>query len=233
LILSCWGEGWSRSWRVTGCEITENLLRLHCVKQMGRADCVVELRRGQLNNDAAASRTQFTAKIATLIEANLTAIQVEQVITQRDDYRHLSGIYTRLILKERHATIAAIAIGQYESQTHIDATLSAGMIWLNELRSRGRRVNQLMIFLPRNCAITIACRLVYIRLQGANIRLYEIDEEQKTILPLAAFDQADLTDKLKRAAQRADWSQDQPASTQAKEFLEEVKQLAPGAIDEH
>ena len=233
LILSCWGAGWSRSWRVTGGEIAANFIHLHCTKQMGRTACVVELRRGQRSVDAAASRSQFSARIGAVIEANLPKITVERVITQRDDYRHLSGIHTRLMLNERHTTIAGIAIGANESQTHIDTTLSAGIIWLNELRDRGTRVNQLMIFLPHGCAFTIACRLVYARLQGVDIRLYEIDEERQAVSPLAAFDQADLTVKLQRAAQRADWSQEQNSSPQLKTVLEEVKQLAPGVIDEH
>jgi hypothetical protein len=232
LIFSCWGEGWSRSWRVIGCETGESLLRLHCTKQMGRLACVVELRRGVLTGDIAATRAKFTEKMAVLIESNLPGITVERVTLRRDDYRHLSGVHTRLILKERQTTIAAVAIGQNESPTHIDATLSAGIIWLNELLNRGRRVNQLMIFLPLNCALPIACRLVYIHLEGMVIRLYEIDEEQRRITPIAPFDQADLADKLQQASRRADWSQKQNDSLILKERLAQVKKLAPDDIEE-
>jgi len=233
LILSCWGEDWSRSWRVTGCETGENILRLHCTKQMGRRTCIVEWQRGQMAGDISANRAQFTEKIAAMIEANLSGVMVERGTTQRDDYRHLTGVHTRLILKERNATIAGIAIGQHESPAHIEATLSAGIIWLHELRDRGARIKQLLIFLPKSGALTIACRLVYIRLEGVQIKLYEIDEEERSLMPLEPFDQADLADKLQRAAHRADWSLGQNESPAVKNLLAEVKQLAPDAIDEY
>src|SRR5262249_55134983 len=150
---------------------------------------------------------------------NLPGITVERLTLRRDDYRHLSGVHTRLILKERQATIAAVAIGQIELPAHIDATLSAGIIWLNELRNRGRRVNQLMIFLPSGCALPIACRLVYVHLEGVTIRLYEIDEEQRRLTPVVPFDQADLADKLQQASRRADWSQHLNKSLILKERL--------------
>ena len=233
LIFSCWGEGWSRSWRVIGCETREHLLRLHCTKQMGRFASVVELRRGAMTGDIAATRARLTEKLAALIEANLPGITVESVTLRRDDYRHLSGVHTRLLLKERQVAIAAVAIGQNELLAHIDATLSAGIIWLNELRNRGRRVNQLMIFLPAKCALPIASRLVYLHLEGVTIRLYEIEEDQQRITPLAPFDQADLADKLQQASRHADWSRKLNKSLGLKERLAQVKELAPDDIEEN
>src|SRR5947209_6710537 len=48
LVLSCWGEGWSRAWRVLRATITPQVLHLECARQMGRVTCALELRRGEV-----------------------------------------------------------------------------------------------------------------------------------------------------------------------------------------
>src|SRR5690349_6617979 len=70
LILSCWGEGWSRSWRVLRLESSAQRLRVECAKQMGRVTCTLDLRRGDASPDANASREALPARLAALIESN-------------------------------------------------------------------------------------------------------------------------------------------------------------------
>src|SRR5262249_14192607 len=79
---------------------------------------------------------------------------------------------------------------------------------------------------------TIACRLVYICLQGIQINLFEIDEEKNEISSLAAFDQADLSDSLQKASRQAQWSQEKAYSAKLAEMLNYVQSLASGSIDE-
>jgi hypothetical protein len=231
LVFSCWGEGWSRSWRIVACETAGESLRLHCTKQMGRMQVVLMLTRGQAHNNTAQSRAEFVDKIALLIEANLVRFQVEQVICARDDARHLSKVRTRLIIKERGTTIAAVAVGEVESQDDIDATLGEGLIWLEELRGRGRKVGRLALFVPCGKASTISCRLTCITIAGATISLYEIDEAAKSIKPVVAFDQADLSDNLKRASQRAEWAKPDAHSPETALLIDKVKQLVPEALE--
>ena len=231
LVLSCWNEAWSHSWRVVGCEALDQSLRLFCTKQMGRVQCVLVLRRGQAKENAAESRAEFLNKIATLIEANLADFQVEQAVLARHDSRHLSGVHTRLIIKERGNTIAAVAAGEGETQDYIDASLSEALIWLEELRGRGRKVNRLALFVPSGKASTIACRLTCVKMAGVKISLYEVDEALKNIRPVAAFDQADLSDKLKRASHRAEWSKPGAPSCETVGLLNRAKQLAPHALE--
>src|SRR5581483_12208428 len=67
LVLSCWGEGWSRSWRVLRAGISPHALRLECARQMGRVRSTLELRRGAEEADSQSSRTEFPAKLAAMI----------------------------------------------------------------------------------------------------------------------------------------------------------------------
>jgi hypothetical protein len=231
LVLACWGEGWSRSWRVVACEWRGENLHLHCTNQVRGAQAVLLLQREPRKACRTATRAEFAEKIAWLIEANLTGCRVEQVIQKRDDARHLSGIRTRLILKERGSTIAGIALSERESQHHIDATLGEGLLWLEELRGRGRKVRHLALFVPCGMASTIACRLTCLRLSGATIGLYEMDESAKCIKPVEAYAQADLSDKLQSAARRADWAKADKASAETLSLIDRVRQLAPVALE--
>jgi hypothetical protein len=231
LVISCWNEEWSRSWRVVSCQMLGESLRLYCTKQMGRVGCVLTLRRGQAKDEVAQSRAGFFNKITSLIEANLAGFQVEQAILARDDRRYFSGIYTRLIIKEGGNTIAGVAVSEGEAQDSIDASLGQVLIWLEELRSRGRTVNRLALFVPSGKASTIACRLTWVQVDGAKISLYEVDEAQKEIKPVAAFAQADLSDNLKRASRRAQWSKPDALSYETVGVIDRAKQLAPEALE--
>ncbi|HEX8186699.1 MAG TPA: hypothetical protein VF747_18170 [Blastocatellia bacterium] len=233
LILSCWGEEWSRSWRVIDCEATAGRLRLQCAKQMGRASCVVELRRGAIETAAPDARLGFASKLAGLIESHFAGLRVERAVAARDDRRHISSAYTRLIIKERGGTVAGIAVSECESQSSIDSALGAGIIWLDSLRRKNASINRLMIFAPRDRAATIAARLTAVRAAGVNISLYEVDESESAIDPVAAYDQGDLSDRLRRAAMRARWPNERALSPEITSLIESVRRLAPGLIESH
>jgi hypothetical protein len=231
LVLSCWGEGWSRCWRVVACEWQEANLQLHCSKQNGTAPAILLLQRRPLEVGHSETRAGFAAQLPALIEANLPGVQVEGLVQKRDDSRHLSGIRARLILRERGNPIAALAVSSSESAPVIDGTLGEALIWLAELRRRGRKVSRLALFVPRGKADTIACRLTCLQPAEATISLYEVDEAAKIIKPLAAFDQADLADHLRRAARQARWAKAEALSVASASLIARAKQLAPGALE--
>lgn len=227
LILSCWGGAWSRSWRVTGYEHDKQNLTLQCSKQTGRVICQVELRRGEATDKVSRSRDEFAAKIADLIEANLRGIKVESAVTSRDDYRHFTGVHTRLVLKHRNQIIAGIAVGSHEFQSDIDSALGAGIVWLDALQ-KNRSIRRLMIFAPRKKTATLATRLTAVRLGGADISLYEVDEKENEIAPVAPFDQGDLEDRFRR--RRVLWPCQKMDET-AKSLLDSITRLAPDQIE--
>jgi hypothetical protein len=232
LILSCWGDGWSRSWRVIGGQATSGSLRLDCTKRMGMTRCVVELRRGaEATESTALSRTEYAARLGKIIESNLPDFRVERAIIARDDRRCLSGVYVRLTLKAHGKTIAGIGVGDCEPQPAVDAALAAGIIWLEELRRKHRRVDRLALFVPRGRAATIATRLTAVQLQAASVSLYEVDEASGATGPIAAFDQGDLSDAMRRMARRALWPRDHTLDPEVYTLVDSVVQLAPDVIE--
>ncbi|HJQ22554.1 MAG TPA: hypothetical protein VKA60_01475 [Blastocatellia bacterium] len=230
LVLSCWGEGWSRSWRVLRASISPHALRLECARQMGRVRCTLELRRGAGEADRESARNEFPAKLAAMIEANFAALKVERAVTGRDDRHHFTGIHARLLLKEQGRPVAAIGVCSQESQHEVDAVLGAGLVWLDDLRRRGAAVNRLLLFAPRGRSDTIAARLTAIRVPGASVTLCEVDESESAIQTVAPFDQGDLSDRLRRAARRAEWPHERQLPLDTKMMADAIQRLAPELI---
>ncbi|HST22881.1 MAG TPA: hypothetical protein VLR90_17280 [Blastocatellia bacterium] len=231
LILYCRGDGWSRSWRILRCEITPERFTLECKKQMGRTLCTVQLRRGEATAETAQSRSEFAHKLATMIEANFSGLSVERAVSKRNDRSHLSGVHARLTIKDRGHIIAGIGVNTHESQSNIDTTLGAGIIWFDALRRKQAAINRLMIFVPRGCATTIATRLTAVRVAGASISLYEVDETNATINAVAPFDQGDLSDRLRKASLRAAWPRARELPAEVAALAREVHGIAPNLIE--
>ena len=230
LILNCWGDGWSRSWRIISCEQSPERLTLECAKQMGLQRCALTLTRGAGVKEARAARKEFAGKLAAMIEANLSGLRVEQAVNARNDRRHLSGVHARLIIRDRNKRFAGVGVSDSELQPGIDAALGAGLIWLDELRRRSGSVDGLMIFAPR--CDTIAIRLTAISGAG-KVSLFRIDETKNTIDPVSPFDQGDLNDRFRKAARRAHWPRPGMLPPDSAMLVESVRRLAPDHIEAH
>ncbi|MEK6299597.1 MAG: hypothetical protein AABO41_02655 [Acidobacteriota bacterium] len=230
LILSCWGDGWSRSWRVISSEISPERITLECAKQMGLKRCALTLTRGAGVRQAAQARKEFARTLAAMIEANLPGLRVERAVTARNDRRHLSGVHARLVIRDRGKRFAGIGVGEAELQPAVDAALAAGLIWVEELRRRSGAVDGLMIFAPR--CDTIAIRLTAIE-PSTPVSLFRINETKGEIDPVSPFDQGELNDRFRKAARRAHWPRPGMLPPDCAMLVESVRRLAPDHIEIH
>jgi hypothetical protein len=226
LILSCWGDGWARSWRVVSCEVSLERLSLECAKQMGVKRCVLTLSRGVGVRRAAQARKDFARKLTAMIEANVPGVRVERAVAARNDRRHLSGVHVRLVVREGRKRWAGIGVSDSELQTSVDAALAAGLTWLDELRRRSGSVEGLMIFAPR--CDTIATRLTGIATKAV---LFRTDEYTGVIEPATPFDQGDLNDRFRKAARRAHWPRPGMLPPDCAMLVDSVRRLAPDHIE--
>src|SRR6185503_12125550 len=231
LIISCWGEAWSRSWRVVDCTVKGDSLLLQCTRKMGLTRCLLELRRGPPDEAAVLSRAEYGSKLASMIEWNLSDLRVEHSVIARDDRRHLSGVYVRMILKQQKKTIAGIGVGDGELQDNVDAVLGAGIAWLEELRRKHKSVNRLMIFAPNGRAAVIATRMTVVQPRDAVVSLYQVDEDAGSVEALAGYDQGDLEIAMRRASKRAVWPRDHGLPSGIYTRVDSIVRIAPQMID--
>jgi hypothetical protein len=237
LIFSCWTDEWSKVWRLTEGEVNQDSLRLRCMKQMGRAVCLLELRRGPAPVELEKSRDEFAKEFAPLLESNLGGIRVVHSAAARDDRRHLSGTHVRLVLKDTASgqaeVIAGIATAASESQPVIDGTLGAGIAWFDALRRSQPAAARLMIFVPAGRATTVSTRVTMLGTTVPSISVYEVSDQDRTITPVTPFDQGDLADNLRRVAERAIWPREKSFSPAVADLVDQVLGLAPELIDAH
>ena len=233
LILSCWDEGWSRSWRVVSGQFAAKGLTLDCTRRIGIDRCLLHLDRGPAQ-PAPLRPNANGAWIRSLVESNLAGVRVERVELSRDDRRKLSGQYSRLILRTAAArngqAEAAIVATEDKDQAVIDGALAAGLIWADALRMSGQVINRLSLFLPRGRASATASRLTAITGQTLAVRLYEIDETERSIELLSPYDQGDLADNLKKAADGLVWPEDMPSTPETDRIVSSVVAIAPEFI---
>lgn len=230
LILSCWGDGWSRSWRVVSSEISPERITLECAKQMGLKRCALTLTRGAGVRQAAQARKEFARTLAAMIEANLPGVRVERAVSARNDRRHLSGVHARLVIRDRGRRFAGLGVSEAELQPGVDAALAAGLIWVEELRRRSGDVDGLMIFAPR--CDTIAIRLTALA-ASTPVLLFRTNERKGEIQPVSPFDQGDLNDSFRKAARRAHWPRPGMLPPDCAMLVESVRRLAPDHIEIH
>jgi hypothetical protein len=234
LILSCWDEGWSKSWRVVSGEIASSGLTLACTRKMGMDSCRVQLQRG---TDMARCHPppDFGSAVRSLIESNLPGLRVVRVERARDDRRRLSGSYVRLTIKDRdceHGSVTAgILVSGDKDQSVVDGALAAGLVWADVLSKRDTAVGRLLVFVPCGRATTMANRLTLMRRTEIAVQLYEIDEQGQTVSAVSPFDQGDLSDHLKKVAGRVTWPEDVPANAEVERLVSSVVGIAPEFIE--
>lgn len=231
LIFSCWTDEWSRSWRVVSYEQGPDRLRLECTKQMRTASSCLDLRRGTSLIEIAQSRNELAAALGEIIEENLEGLKVEKAIAARDDREHLSGVHARLVIRSGRETIAGIGTADAEPQSHVDSTLGAGLVWLDRLRRSGRRVDRLMIFMPRERSTTVSTRATALAADRLRVSLYEFDEVARGLRAQAPYDQGDLADRLRKASLRAVWPRYGDASPEATELISSLVGFDPDSIE--
>jgi hypothetical protein len=237
LILSCWGEGWSKSWRIVSGKEGGAGLILDCTRRMGLERSTLELRRGETSGVQPKSRRDYCKRLAALAESSLVGIVVKHAVVARNDRRNMSGSYARLIMtdvgKGGRSVIAGIGAASSEHQTTIDRLLGAGLIWAERLRSTGQIVDALYIFVPSGRVLTLATRLTAIKQDNLKISLYEVYERQGSISAVEPFDQGDLAENFGKTARKAIWPDRDGSPTSVRALVDSISAIAPDYFESH
>jgi len=237
VIFSCWGEGWSKSWRIVGCKVTTGGLALECTRQMGLARPTLELRRGTGGDGEKPSRQDYCKKLAVWVESALSGIRVKHAVVARDDQKNISGSYARLVMIDGNrggkAVIAGIGASPAEHQAVIDRLLGAGIAWAEQLGRVGERVEALYLFVPAGRALTLLTRLTSIKQDKLKVLLYEVDERSGSVSLVEPFDQGDLAENFGKAARRAIWPDKNSLGPPIQALVDSIVRIAPDFIESH
>jgi len=205
LIFAFWDEDSAQSWRVMSYQLKSTCLRLQVARQLGQVREIFEIKPIDAKDEEISllpgkeRRRQFQGAICALIESAFPGARIDRATTYRDDWRQLSGVYTRVIIEWRGRKVVGIGVNSGETQDCVDAVLGAGIVWFDRASAGlgDRLLNKLLLFVPNEKATLIAERLTAINYR-AEIVLYEYDDEIKNLTEVRPFDQGDLALTLLR-----------------------------------
>jgi hypothetical protein len=231
LLLGCWTEKGTRSWKVFSWEWTGEKLVFEASRRMGAERPVIEL-----VPRASATAIALTVKVARrarcealaqLVSANQIAAKVERVSLSPGARRGQPGRYGRILLRLKHERIAVTGLVTAGRPSDADAFLAAALLWFKRTSERARApyIQQLWLIVESDLVKPVLQRVALLRpsLRDA-ITVYEVDQQ---LTELTHFDVPTREELWKRRFRRFP-----PAlPTELSHAAARIKSIVPNAID--
>jgi hypothetical protein len=169
LILSCWTERGTRSWRVRGWSWWGEKLLLEASRRVGAERAVIEI-----IPRASASSIAATVKAARLVRCEQLAqlacmlrpgSKVERSSLSPGIRRGQPGKYARIILRQKHQRIAVTGSVASSKASEADAYLAAALLWFIRASERSRLpyVQQLWLIIENEVIKPLTTRIALLR----------------------------------------------------------------------
>jgi hypothetical protein len=231
LILSCWTEKGSLSWKIFAWEWTGEKLFLLASRRMGAERPVIEL-----VPRASASAVALTVKAARqarcdrlgqLAGSRQPGAKLERSSLSPGARRGQPGRYARIVLRQKHQRIAATGAVAAGRASDADAFLAAALLWFKRTSERARPpyIQYLWLIVESELLKSVLQRVAFLRpsLQEV-IRVYEVDNQLTELRPMTIPTREEL---WKRRLARFPPSLPTNISSIAASLID----LAPNAID--
>ena len=183
LILSCWTDKGTRSWRIRGWNWTGEKLELQASRRMGAERPVIELiPRASASAIAAtvrAARQVRCHQLAQLASDLLPGARIERASLSPGMRRGQPGRYARILLRLKHHRIAVTGSVAASKPSDVDEFLSSALLWFGRTSERARApyVQQLFLLVEKDLVKPLTVRIAMLRtsLRSA-IVVYELDQ---------------------------------------------------------
>lgn len=231
LILSCWTEKGSLSWKIFAWEWTGEKLLLQASRRMGAERPVIEL-----VPRASATAVALTVKAARQARCNglgqlacllQTGAKLERSSLSPGARRGQPGRYARIVLRQKHQRIAVTGCVAASKASDADAFLAAALLWFKRTSERARPpyIQHLWLIIESELVKPILQRVAFLRLSLQEvISVYEVDKQLTELTPIDLPTREEL---WKRRLAR--FPPALPTNTSA--IAADLMGLAPEAID--
>ena len=231
LMLSCWTERGTRTWRIMGWHWNGQILSLQASRKMGAERPLIELiPRASASAVAATIRAARQARCHRLAELTCALhpeTRIERASLSPGIRRGQPGRYARILLRRKQERIAVTGSVISASASSADAFLSSALLWFQRTSERIRLpyISQLWLIVSKDLLIPIAHRISLLRDSLKEItKVYCVDDAMTLVEPKVCPDRKELWKK-----RLARFPPVPPASITA--LTEEVIACAPDAID--
>jgi hypothetical protein len=148
---------------------------------LGKSE-VIEIRSGRERACSLGRRTarqEFQKEVEGLIAGNFPKITTLHSVVRSDLEHSVSGKYVRLHFRSGRSEWYALAVGPWEDQATVDATLSCGLIWRELLSAeKAHPAERLALIVPSGKLLVLKSRMAWTRGAGQQIHLLEMDLER-------------------------------------------------------
>ncbi len=206
LLLSCWTEKGSRTWRILDWHWDGRSLVLNASRRMGATRSRLELiPRTPAKTIAATIRVARLARcerLAQLVCNWQPKTSVERCALSPGTRPGQPGRYARILLRWRGERIAVSGPVISSQPSSVDAFLSSTLLWFTRTRDRARGsfVEQLWLIVSEDLAKPACYRVALLRESLRNvIKIFVVDDDLNALSPVSCPDRNELwTKKLAR-----------------------------------
>ena len=206
LLLSCWTEKGSRTWRIRDCRWNGQSLVLQASRRMGAEQRMLELvPRAPATALAAtirAARQVRCDRLAQLACDLQPKTAIERCALSPGTRPGQPGRYARILLRWKGTRIAVTGPVIASHPSTVDAFLSSTLLWFTRTRERTKQpfVEHLWLIVPEPLVRSICYRVALLRESLRDvIALFVVDDELRCLQPVAQLDRGELwTKKLTR-----------------------------------
>jgi hypothetical protein len=202
LVLSCWTEKGSRSWRVLGWEWNGQLLLLQASRRMGAERRLIELvPRASAHAVAAtirAARQVRCDKLAQLSCAFQAETRIERCALSPGTRPGQPGRYARIVLRRKQTRVAVCGPVVSSHPATVDAFLAAALLWFKRTADRIKPpyLEQLWLVVAEELLKPLLYRVTLLRdALRETIRVFTVDDELARLQPADCLERRDLWKK--------------------------------------
>ncbi|HJT68131.1 MAG TPA: hypothetical protein VJ749_16870 [Pyrinomonadaceae bacterium] len=202
LVLSCWTEKGSRSWRVLAWAWNGQMLLLQASRRMGAESPLIELApRASAQAVAAtirAARHIRCDRLARLVCASVAETRIERCALSPGTRPGQPGRYARIILRRKQTRIAVCGPVVASHPATVDTFLSAALLWFNRTAERIKPpyIEQLWLVVAEELLKPLLYRVALLRDSLRDtIRVFTVDDELANLKTAECLDRRDLWKK--------------------------------------
>ncbi len=202
LVLSCWTEKGSRSWRILGWEWNGQMLLLQASRRLGAELSSSERVPGASSTAVAATiraaRQIRCDKLAQLACAAQLETRIERAALSPGTRLGQPGRYARILLRRKHTRIAVTGSVVASHPASVDALLSSALLWFRRTADRVNPpyIEHFWLIVSSELVKPLLYRTALLRegLQDV-IRVFSVDDDVTKLTQAERLERRDLWKK--------------------------------------
>lgn len=133
----------------------------------------------------AAERAAYRRLLKRVLEREFPDYRAGRITSAMDLEKSFGLAYARGTLRRGQSALAVLGVCSAEPQPSVDASLTAGLLWLGAVRETTRQwTESLLLVVPAGRSDVIRARIAWLAHTAGRIRLFELDEREASLCEL-------------------------------------------------